>query len=50
MNSSRKLINFRNRGGHSREFGVMHRLVGGDSQIHGISLLQIYCKFENKIT
>ena len=30
---------FRNRGGDSHEFGVMPRLVGGDSQIQVISLL-----------
>ena len=39
MNGFKNLINFRNRGGHSHEFGVMPRLVGGDSQIQEISLL-----------
>ena len=34
----KKLINYRNRGGHSHEFGVMPRLVDGDSQIQAISL------------
>jgi len=36
----KKLINYRNRGGDSHEFGVMPRLVGGDSQIQAISLLK----------
>ena len=35
----KKFINNRNRGGDSHEFGVMPRLVGGDSQIQEISLL-----------
>jgi len=36
----KKLINYRNRGGDSHEFGVMPRLVGEDSQIQAISLLK----------
>jgi len=39
MNGLKNLINFRNRGGNSNEFGVMPRLVGGDSQIQEIYLL-----------
>ena len=35
----RKLIKYRNRGGDNHEFGVMPRLVGGDSQIQAIYLL-----------
>ena len=31
---------FRNRGGDSHEFGIMPRLVGGDSQIQEIPLLR----------
>ena len=37
------LINYRNRGGYSHEFGLMPRLVGGDSQIQAISLLFSGC-------
>ena len=36
----RKLIKYRNRGGDNHEFGVMPRLVGGDSQIQAIYLLE----------
>ena len=44
------LINYGNRGGYSHEFGLMPRLVGGDSQIQAISLLKQFWSEKSEIT